>query len=467
MTHPARQPETPPEETFAPLAHALTASAPPPGTPVLVAVSGGADSTALLRALVEAELDLELAVAHFDHRLRPDSTTDASRVLELCENLGVKSYLRRWKDADRSGGEAAAREARYTFLRELCRGEGFRRIVLGHTLEDQVETLIVNLTRGAGLDGLAGMVVDDGELWRPFLNLRHRRLRAYLRSRGVGWIEDPSNRDKSIARNLIRHQVLPLLAQVNPEVLHNIARASGILARQRDFLRRRGDELAAETYLATGPWGEVHGIQRLTEVHEALLFEALRAVWAAVVGWRGHLTSAHLVEMADLVRGANEQAAVDLPKSLRLRRSWHKICLGPKRLPKPPAPLELDDPGRWEWGSYLVELSNKPMTGSLGHLSVETADLPLTLRSRIDGDALRLSGVGTKKLKKILSESRVPAWEREHVPVIADAAGPLWVPGLARDERARETGALTLSVVDQTTGPPPLETEPEGPEGRY
>ncbi len=446
-------------DPVAPLVKALTDSAPPPGTPVLVAVSGGADSNALLLSLLESGLELGVCVAHFDHGLRPDSTRDASQVLELCERLGVKSYFKRWRG--KLSGEAAAREARYRFLRRLCADEGYQRIALGHTIEDQVETLLVNLSRGAGLDGLAGMSVDDGELWRPFLDLHHRELRTYLRSRDAGWIEDPTNRDKALSRNLIRHQILPLLAQVNPEVINNIARASRILSRQRDYLRGRGGEIAEEAYLDQGPWGRVYSINVLAKEHEALLFEALRSIWATAVGWRGYLTSGHLVEMVELVKGRHNQGAVDLPRRLRLRRSWHRLCLGPRRIPAPPRPLTLEAPGRWQWGRYDVILGSGSAPSPLGHLPLSDSDLPLTLRSRIDGDALRLSGVGTKKLKKILSENRLPAWEREHLPVVADDEGPLWIPGVARDERAPTDGDYKLVLSDRSAPRPAVETEPE------
>lgn len=441
------------------LLNALKRSAPPPATPVLVAVSGGADSTALLHSLRESDLGLKIAVAHFDHGLRPDSTRDASWVLELCEGLGVPFFIKRWRG--KLSGEAAAREARYRFLRRLRDDEGFERIVLGHTMEDQVETLLVNLSRGAGLDGLAGMSVDDGELWRPFLELHHRHLRAYLRERDAKWLEDPTNRDKTLSRNLIRHQILPLLAQVNPEVVNNIARSSRILSRQRDYLRARGGELRAEAYLSQGPWGRVYSISALENLPEALLYEALRSIWAETVGWRGYLTSAHLVEMAELVLGEVIRGAVDLPRQLRLRRSWHQLCLGPRRLPAPPDPLLIEAPGHWQWGGYDVTLDRSTKKGPLGYLSLGEGDLPLILRGRVEGDSLRLAGVGRKKLKKILSEDRLPTWERDHLPIVSDDTGPLWVPGIARDERAPTDGPLKLSITNRYAPPPPVETETE------
>jgi tRNA(Ile)-lysidine synthase len=427
-----------------PLFDALRASAPPPGTRVLVAASGGADSTALLAALVEADLGLILAAAHLDHGLRPDSAEDAARVRELAGRFGLKSHVRRWRAKSR--GEARAREARYALLKKLADEWGFERIALAHTLEDQAETVILNLVRGAGLDGLGGMTVLEGPLWRPFLALGHQTLRAYLTDRGIAWREDPSNEDRGIARNLVRHEVLPLLGRINPEVTAAVARTAGILRRQREHLRAEGGELAERAYLSEGPWGVVYSGPILSMAGEALLYEALRAMWAGEVGWRGFLESRHLAEMAELVGGDADRGAVDLPRGYRLRRCWSQVCLGPKRPPPPPGELEVTGPGRWRWDGYRVELTAGPAEHGGDSLPVGADNLPLEVRARKRGESIRLAGVGAKKVKKLFVENRVPAWERPYRPVVADAAGPLWLPGLGRGERCPERGELHLTV---------------------
>ncbi|MCK4593650.1 tRNA lysidine(34) synthetase TilS, partial [bacterium] len=258
------------------------------------------------------------------------------------------------------------------------------------------------------------------------------------------WREDESNEDRRLARNLVRHEVLPLLARINPEVDTAVARTAGIIRRQRDYLRVMGAELAEKAFLSEGPWGGVYSVKILSRSHEALVFEALRAIWAKDVGWRGHLSGAHLVEMAELVTG--ERGAVDLPLGRRLRRSWGEVCLGPKRPPPPPGELVISGPGSWEWGVYRVELTAEPRGSEIGSLPVNPENLPLHLRPRTRGEALRLTGMGSKRLKKLFVENRVPIWERPYQPVVLDSQGPLWVPGLARDERAAQTGEFRLIV---------------------
>ncbi len=187
---------------------------PLPDAPLGVAVSGGGDSVALLLLLHEKGCDIRVATV--DHRLRPEAAAEAAGVAELCKKLGLPHEVLVWEAPEFKGNlQQAAREARRDLLAGWARRQGLRHIALGHTLDDQAETVLMRLARGSGVDGLAGMAAKrcaDGLCWhRPMLGLRRVDLRAFLDARGVGWVEDPSNEDSRYDRVKAR-QALAVLA---------------------------------------------------------------------------------------------------------------------------------------------------------------------------------------------------------------------------------------------------------------
>lgn len=204
---------------------------------LLLAVSGGADSMALLRGaarLVAAgQRSWRLSVAHLDHALRPDSAEDAARVAGAATALGLRAHLRRTdvaalaRDEGRSL-EEAGREARYRFLDDVAPDDAL--IATAHTLEDAAETVLINLLRGSGMAGMAGIPARRGRVVRPLIDARRAELRECLRAAGIGFREDPSNADPAFLRNRIRSELLPLLESVRPGAVERIGRFSRLAA---------------------------------------------------------------------------------------------------------------------------------------------------------------------------------------------------------------------------------------------
>jgi tRNA(Ile)-lysidine synthase len=231
--------------------------------PVVVGVSGGADSLCLMYAL--AELGYPLVVAHFDHRLREQSNEDAGLVQTLAGQLGLPfalgsadvGALAREKHLSL---EEAARKARYTFLFEQARQAGAQAVAVGHTADDQVETVIMHLLRGAGISGLKGMTFRgllpewDAQipLVRPLLNVRHEDALACCESRGVVPAEDASNLDKSFFRNRLRHELLPLLESYNPQVRESLLRMARGMAGDHEVLESATEEAWSQMQPQTG-----------------------------------------------------------------------------------------------------------------------------------------------------------------------------------------------------------------------
>jgi len=230
------------------------AGVPAAGDGVAVAVSGGADSLALLHALraLAGPRGWRLAVVTVDHGLRPGSAADAAFVADHAKALGLPAQVRTLGPADldqyrQAGPEGAARAARYGALWPAADELGCRWLATGHTLDDQAETVLLQLLRGAGPDGLAGMAVRGGRLLRPLLGARRAETRACCAAIGLEWREDPTNAGDGPLRNRVRQRLLPLLEELRPGATRALARTAALAADERDWL----DQLVAATLAAT------------------------------------------------------------------------------------------------------------------------------------------------------------------------------------------------------------------------
>jgi tRNA(Ile)-lysidine synthase len=229
------------------------AGAPGPGDTIVVGLSGGPDSVALTDALaaLRRRRGIRLVAAHLDHGLRPGSADDAAFCHSLCDALGVplragSSPVRERARREKGGLEQAARRERYSFLRRVREDEAAVAIAVAHTEDDQAETLLLRLLRGAGPSGLAGMRAQSGDLLRPLLGVSRARVLEHLRERGLGFRTDPTNADVAHLRNRVRHELLPYLEQrFNPRVREALARTAGLLADEASYLDLRGRELLA------------------------------------------------------------------------------------------------------------------------------------------------------------------------------------------------------------------------------
>ncbi len=221
----------------------------PEGSRVLVAISGGADSACLLDLLrtVQTRFKLGLAAFHMNHQLRETARRDEEFVRRLCCDWSIElvvvradvgAHARRY----RLGTEEAGRELRYRHLERVARRRGCDVIALGHTANDNLETMLLNLVRGAGPRGLAGIPVRRGRFIRPLIDLEREQLERHLRARGIGWVEDESNEDTKYRRNLLRLEVVPALARLSGAAVASARRAARLLAEESEFL----DELAAQ-----------------------------------------------------------------------------------------------------------------------------------------------------------------------------------------------------------------------------
>lgn len=434
----------------------------PRGRRVCVALSGGRDSVALLHALAEARTGLprlQLSALHVHHGLSANADAWAAFCGDLCRRLDLPLEVRRVQVVDGGEGlEAAARHARYTAFAG-CDADW---LVLAHHRDDQAETLLLNLLRGAASEGLAAMPEERPlapgsalRLVRPLLGTDRRCIEEWLRVRAQGWIEDESNADSRLRRNFLRHEVLPRLASVFPAPAAALARSAALLAEQAELL----DALAAsdgET-VVDGAGLRLTALNALPPARRAnLLRRELRRR-----GWR--------MPDARYLREIVRQLVVVSPGAaprfeleggeLRVHRGILRFCPVPAVPPASPQPWHGED--RLPWGGGVLSFVEAERPG-LGLARARLQAGPVSIRRRQGGEALQPDPRRPRRsLKKLLQEAGVPPWLRGDLPLLFCGDRLAWVAGIGADAAfaaaADETGLLPVWA------PPSAEASPLAP----
>lgn len=302
---------------------------------VVVACSGGPDSLALLLALValcagpKARFrGVRLHVAHLDHGLRGDaSAADAAFVAEMCASVGVPCTFGTVPDAERAEWrgsiEASAREARYRFLRTVAAEVGAECIALGHTLDDQAETVLAHFLRGSGLDGLAGMRPRSGDLIRPLLALRHDDTLVYCQAKGVTPRQDATNADPRFTRNRLRHELLPLLATFQPQIIPTLARNAAVIAQDAAFLDAAAEAAYGDAVVEATATSVTLRRAVLRDLPPALRARVLRRAILHVGSPKpdAHLNADSLARLTRVIRDASGE-----PRHVQLSTGAQALC---------------------------------------------------------------------------------------------------------------------------------------------
>jgi tRNA(Ile)-lysidine synthase len=395
------------------------------GDRVIVAVSGGPDSMALLHTLWElrGRLAVTLEVAAVDHGLRADAARELEVVRERAEALGlpfsavsvdVTAERRRRRGAS---VQDAARDVRLRALADLARARGAHRVALGHQADDQAETVLYRIIRGTGVAGLAGIPYRRDVFVRPLLDVTRGQILRYLRRRSIPFIEDPSNADPRFARARIRHQVLPALAQENPRVAEALRALS-------DAARAGGGGAPPDA----------------------------RAI---ALSRRAAATVARLAS-----RGGT--ASVDVAGRRRVEVSYGRIrvhdrgnagAVGPAA--RNPAPIVIDRPGTYRWShAGAVEVREMAISGgkkkssSRDEFDADRLAWPLVMRARRPGDRMRpRGGRGGRKLSHLMIDAKIARPLRDALPVVTSADDVvLFVPGLRPAEAGRPSASTRRRV---------------------
>ena len=419
------------------------------GGRILLAVSGGADSTALLLIMSRLAKNLrwQLGVAHFDHAMRSRGVAKLERglVCGLAGALQLPFYEARASQRLRSEGEA--REVRYDFLGGIAEREGYDFVATGHTASDQAETVLLHLVRGAGLEGLAGMTARAAwpfsgrtglTLLRPLFHLTREDTLAYCKAAQVEPVDDESNASMRYRRNRVRHKLLPVLRELNPRVDDALVRLAESAAEDSAFLR----SVAADAVM-----GAPGGAQRLSrrilaEWPASPRRHALRIAVGALLGDAQELTQRHLRALERLVLEGKTGDGLDLPRNVGavLRRDALELRLKAEpRVGLPAEPVGLPVPGEVEYGPIIVAAAGgRPASGEWAEVDAESVIEELCVRRRVAGDRFQPLGMAVeKKLQDFLVDAHIPRDRRDDVPLFVSRRGIVWVGGLRVAEWAR------------------------------
>lgn len=392
-----------------------------PGEPLLVMLSGGADSVCLLDCAVT--LGARVSALHVNYGLRPESDSDEQHCRAVCERLRVPLVVERVRLPESGNLQAEARDRRYALAERHARGH----YAAAHTASDQAETVLYRLAVSPGRRALLGMEPRRGRLVRPLLAATREDTRAHCVARGLEWVEDASNADPRFARARVREEVLPVLRELNPAAEQTIVETSRLLRDEAEVLDAAVDD-ALRRLGKLAP-----AIEELREMQPGLARLVLRRLAEAASGGSYSLSRGRADEILRLgERGGS--ASLDLGGGLRAVAEYGTLRFTRDPDAPPPPPAKLLVPGSARFGDW--EVSASIGDGGEALVAAKPLGVSLTVRAWNEGDRMRPAGLGgTKTLQDLFTDKKVPRALRHSLPVVTTEQGEIvWVAGVAVGE---------------------------------
>lgn len=414
----------------------------PNGAAVICAVSGGADSVCLLHILNEiAPLrGLKLYAAHFNHCLRgEESDRDEAFVRQLCSEMGIELFcasgdVNSYADQNGMGTEEAARLLRYKFFEETAAKIAGSRVATAHNADDNVETVLMNLTRGAGLKGLCGIPPVRDIYVRPLLCMSRDEINAYLDSRGIDHVEDSTNAESVYTRNRLRHEVIPVLKGINADIAMSVKETSELIREDESLL-----EALAEQAVPFEPDKEGRVALSAAKIKAAQYPLAARGIRRAAAKLACYPASVHVKAAMEIAQSDNPSAETQFPNGIKVSREYDLLIFAPFEEKKNLEATTLN------WNSWTV-IPNGGIAVWFGEkakfdepcnelFKLKRSDIcgEVTVRPRRTGDRICLDRrQGSKTLKKLFIEKKIPADRRDSLPIIADEKKIIAIPNVGR-----------------------------------
>jgi tRNA(Ile)-lysidine synthase len=435
-----------------------------PGDTIVAAVSGGADSVALLDILVSLrELRLNLVVAHLNHLLRgAEAYADEEFVRVLAVGYSLPVEVRRVdiKEFARKEGrslEDAGRVARYAFFQDVAALHNAHAVALAHHADDQAETVLMRLLRGSGGSGLCAMAPKSaGRYLRPLLNVTRGEIEKYLQMRGIAWRTDKSNDDADFLRNRIRHELIPFLAGYNPAISERLAATAEALAADEEFLEAATEKsfTALTVRSADSVTLDLPGVR---SEPRAIRMRLYRRAIQQVKGDLARISYRHLMAIDQLVFSLKPHLTLTLPDGQCVAKSYDKISFAAvdEKEPFTFKGLYVDGPGFYKLpdaAMLSIEVSTSPpdlrsTPADTVYFDLDFAPFPWLVRTFRPGDRFNPFGMtGQKKVKELFIDAKIPVTHRPLIPLLFCGETIIWVGGIRRSDMACLTGRTKVVV---------------------
>jgi tRNA(Ile)-lysidine synthase len=438
---------------------------------VVVAFSGGPDSTALLAVLVPIAkvLDLSLIVAHFNHGLRGlDSDEDEKYSRDLSEKMGLPFISKKMDQRQRKKGispEDFYRRQRYDFLNKICEDYRAQKIALGHHLQDQAETVLLNILRGSGLEGLKGFLpMREGKFIRPLIEVSRLEIISFLNEAGIAYRQDNSNENTKYLRNQIRTELIPYLKEkYNPKIEENLAQMAEILRLEDEFIRQHVNEVLQSPFIQRRQNRILLKISYLNKLPSTIRLRLFKTILESLNLAKNGFSFIHIKSLDNLAQKCESGKRLDLPLGIEVRREYEDLIIegkkvGPKQMGYEytvniPGSLYIEERQFTARAEVTIKENIDFSVKNEVYLDLDKIQQPLIIRNRRDGDWFQPLGMqGRKKIKNFFIDHKVPRRERDKMVLLADQKSIIWIENMHLNERVKVTAetknVLKLKIID-------------------
>jgi tRNA(Ile)-lysidine synthase len=428
------------------------------GERVVVALSGGPDSTALLAVLapIAQALDICLIVAHFNHRLRGgESDEDEKFSRDLSEKMGltfVSGKMDQKKGKKGISPEDYYRQQRYNFLNKVAEDHQAQKIALGHNLQDQAQTVLLNLLRGSGLKGLKGFLpMRDGKFIRPLIEVSRRDIISFLKKAGISSRQDSSNENRRYLRNKIRGELIPYLKEkFNPKIEENLAQTAEILRTEDQFIQQYVAEALKSSFIQRQQNRILLKIAYINKLSHAIRWRLLKNILESLNPAKNGVSFIHIKSLDNLVQSCESGKRVALPRGIEARREYDNLILERKKVCSKQIEYEytMNIPGslyvkerKFTIRSELTTKENVDFSSKNNvYLYLDKIWQPIILRNRRDGDWFQPLGMqGRQKIKAFFIDHKIPLYKRNEIMLVVDQLSVICIENMHFSDRVKIT----------------------------